>query len=205
MKLILTLFLITNLFANKITDLITQKYKETYPSIEIKNIKLTNFSNKKITKINSINTRLINTKKTTGTIIVNKDIYLRYKIDAFIYVVKTKKSIKRNSPITLSNSKVAKIKFFNLFSYPMSPLDIGKLSVRNYTPKDKIIYDYNTRKEILVKRGDMINVISKNSEIELTFRAKALNDGSKGEMISIEINNAKRKAKVIANNLVEIQ
>jgi flagella basal body P-ring formation protein FlgA len=206
MKILLILLLITNLFSfEKVENLIKQKYKETFPSIEIKNIKITNFSNKEIKNINSIDTRLLNPKKVNGTIIINKNIYLRYQIEAFIYVVKTTKTLKRNSNITLSNTKVAKIKLLNLVSFPIKPTNIGELSVKNYTPKDKILYDYNVRKEILIKRGEIVKVVSKNPEIEVTFQAKALNDGGKGETINIEINKAKRSGKVIGKQLVEME
>lgn len=211
MKKTLLIFLfITTLVADnsdnkEIKNIIIKQYKKTFPAMEIEKITLKNFSNRKITHINSIDTRFLNTKKTDGTIIVNKHTYLRYKIYAYIYVVKSTKVLKRNENITMNNVRVAKIKFFSLVTLPIKPSDIGNISVRNYTPKGKIIYEYNTRKGVLVTRGDVVQVVSKNSNIDVSFQAKALNDGGKGETINIDINGMKQRGKVIGKDLLEME
>jgi flagella basal body P-ring formation protein FlgA len=206
------LFLITIIFFNSILfsnesikNIIKNIYKEAFPSIEIESITLKKFSNKDINEIKIIDKRLINPKKVFGTVVVNKNIYLKYEISAFIYVVKTTKTLKRNEQINISNAKVIKMKLKNLVSFPINPNLIGELSIKNYTPKNKIIYDYNVRKEILVKRGSIIKVISKSNDIEVLCKGKALIEGGMGETINIEINKIKRTGKVIGRQLVEME
>jgi flagella basal body P-ring formation protein FlgA len=58
-----------------------------------------------------------------------------------------------------------------------------------YIPQNKIIYPYMlTTKDDIIK-GQTIYVISKSGAIEISFQAKALQNGKKGDIIKVKKDN----------------
>jgi len=173
-------FLPIFLFAGIIENNISKVYKEIYPNIKIENIIIKNYHNQKIKTIDISN---INPKKTSGTIKINNS-YIFYKLNAKIKVLKSIKIINKNESINHSNSKLKWIKFKNFYTYPITyyPNKAAKI----YIPKNRIIYEYMLQNKNIIKTGEMINIISKSGGIEISFKAKALQNAKAGDTIKVK-------------------
>ncbi|MHA1539725.1 MAG: flagellar basal body P-ring formation chaperone FlgA [Alphaproteobacteria bacterium] len=62
---------------------------------------------------------------------------------------------------------------------------IGK-TPRRSIPAHKAIKEHSLRKPILVEKGSLITILIKAPNMLVTSRAKALEDGSKGELIRVQ-------------------
>ena len=191
--ILIILFFPILLFANTLDNAITNKYKTIYPNIKITKII---YSKKISQKIISIDTSLINTNKPNGIIKINNSIFLSYKITAYLKVLKTTQVIHKGDIINHSNTALCKIKFKNFYSIPLltHPKDMMSTS---YIPKNKIIYSYMVSKPFLIKRGDMVQIVSKSGNIEITLQGIALQNGKKGDSIKVKINSTTYNVVVI--------
>ena len=189
------------LFAGVIENNISAVYKNTYPTIKIDNIYTKTYTPYK--KITSIDTSTINPKKSSGVIKINHSIFVTYKIDATLKVLKSTETIHKNDKIDYTNSKLTSIKFKNFYSYPLTKYNY-QIAAKMYIPKGKIIYEYMTQKPYLIKRGDNIQIISKSGNIEVTLEATAMQNGRKNDIIKVKINKTIYKAVVISKGLAKL-
>jgi flagella basal body P-ring formation protein FlgA len=173
-------FLPIFLFGGVIENNISKVYKETYPTITIEHITIKNYKNQKIKYIDTSN---INPKRKSGTIKINNS-FVFYTIDANIKVLKSIQIINKNDPITPHNAKLTTIKFKNFYAYPMTyyPKKIAK----QYIPTNKIIYKYMLKDKSAIKKGQIIEVISKSGGIEVTFREIDMQNGKIGDTIKVK-------------------
>ena len=196
----LILFLPIFILAGVIENNISKVYKNYYPNIQIKNIKIKAYS--PIKKITSINTSSINPKRTNGMIKINNS-YASYKIDANIKVVKSVSSINKGELISNLNAEVTTIKLKNFPTTPLMDLDKNYIS-KMYIPANKIIYKYMVKKPYFVNRGEEVQVISKSGNIEITLTGTALQNGNKNQIINVKIDNKIYKVKIIDKGLGEL-
>ncbi|NPA54944.1 MAG: flagellar basal body P-ring formation protein FlgA [Epsilonproteobacteria bacterium] len=168
------------LISGVIENNITQAYHQIYPSIIIKHIKISNYRNQ---KIHSIDTSMINPKRNAGTIKVN-DFYVFYKLDATIKVLKSITYLNKGDKLSRANTALQRIPFTNLYTYPVTTYT-DKV-IKMYLPANRVIYQYMLANRSLVKRGDIIEVISKSGAIEVSFRAVALSNGKAGDKIKVK-------------------
>ena len=200
-KPIWLIFLFTYINAS-IKDVITQKYEESYPTINIKQIKV------KEVPYKNIDTRFINTKRNYGTILIttkeNTKRFLRYKIDATIIAPVTKYKLQRNHKLSADDIKLKEIKFKNFYSYPINIENINKYITKRIILKDKIIYQNDVRMAYDINKYAKIKAIDKTSSIEIIIQATALRDGNIGDIIPIKIGNKRYQARIISKNMVEI-
>ena len=182
------------LFAS-INEKIIKFYKSYYPNIEIKKIIIHPTPPKKYKNIKF----LLSPKRSFGTIkIDNKFFYL--KIKAILPVCKATKIIKTNENI---ECKIEKVPFRNFYSKPI--LNFKNLVASKIISKNSIINESNTKKRPLIFKNSTISAIIKSKNILITSKAKALQDGNRGDEIRILINKRVKKAKVIDKGVVEIE
>ncbi len=187
------LFLPLFLFAGVIENNISKIYQNYYPTIKINNIKIKIYS--PIKKIESINTSTINPKRYNGIIKVNNS-YASYKIDAEIKVIKSVSVINKGELISNLNANLTTIKLKNFPTLPLMKLKNNYIS-KMYIPSNKIIYKYMVKKPYFVNRGEEISVISKSGNIEMSLSGIALQNGNKGQIIDVKIDNKIYKVKII--------
>jgi flagella basal body P-ring formation protein FlgA len=168
------------LFAGLIEQNISKVYKKTYPTIKIDKIIIKNYKNK---PIKYIDTSYINPKRVSGTLRVNSN-FIFYKIDATIKVLKSTTDIKKDEAITSSNSELSSIKFKNFYSYPL--IHHTNKVAKIYIPKNRVIYEYMLKDKSLIKKGDIVDIISKSGGIEVIFRAIALENAKAGDSIKVK-------------------
>jgi len=170
-------------FAGIIENNIAKIYKQTYPTIKIEKIIIHNYKNQKIT---SIDTSMINPKKESGNIKVN-NFYIFYKIKAKLKVLKSTQTITKNEQLNNTNTILEYITFKNFYSYPLT--HYSNKVAKMYIPKRKIIYEYMVTTPNIINIGKTITIISKSGGIEVTFQAKALQNGKVGDTIKVKKDN----------------
>ena len=69
---------------------------------------------------------------------------------------------------------------------------LGMVAARNILP-ETIIQNYDIRKKILVKKGQLISLIKKSGEITLLLKGIAMEAGGKGEIIKVRSKNNPQK------------
>jgi len=168
------------LFAGVIENNISKVYKEAYPTINIKNIILSKNIKKPIHLIDISN---INIKRNSGTIKVN-NLYLFYKLDASIKVLKSTNIINKNEKLTTTNTILKQIPFKGFYSPPLTSYtnNVAKM----YIPKNAIIYDYMITTANAIQKGEKINIISNSGGIEISFQAISLQNGKPGDIIKVK-------------------
>ena len=193
-KKLILLLLPLFLFAS-INNKIIKFYKSYYPNIEIQNIKITPTPPKKYKNIKF----LLTPKRSFGNIKIDNKFYY-VKIKAILPVCKATKIIKINENI---ECKIEKVPFRNFYSKPI--LNFKNLVASKIISKNSIINESNTKKRPLIFKNSTISAIIKSKNILITSKAKALEDGNKGDEIRILINKKIKRAKVIDKGVVEIE
>jgi len=191
--LFLPLFLLAS-----INQEIISFYKKFYPKIIIKNIKIIPTPPKKYKTFKIF----INPKLTSGNIKINGK-YFYVRIKALIPVFVTTELIKPNEKI--KNKVILKeIPFRNFYAKPLYNIP-SSLVASKIISKNAIINSLNTKKMPFVIKNSQVSVLIKSKDITITFFAKALQDGYKGDIINIIFKNKIKKAKVIKKGVVEIE
>ena len=197
-KLIIIFFIPFFLFAS-VKEEIIKFYKSHYPTIEIEKIT----SNKPFPKqYKNIDFKLVNYKLPSSTLIIDGKYYF-YKIKAKIKVFTAQKIIKVNELIK-PNVIFKYVEFKRFYSTPLTTLS-DNLVASKVISKNSVIYETDTKIRPLILKGEYVNVIFKNSNIEIYAKGKALNEGNLDDIISVQINNKIYSGKVAKNGTVIIK
>ena len=195
---ILIFFIPFFLFAS-VKEEIIKFYKSHYPTIEIEKIT----SNKPFPKkYKNIDFKLVNYKLPSSTLIIDGKYYF-YKIKAKIKVFTAQKIIKVNELIK-PNVIFKYVEFKRFYSTPLTTLS-DNLVASKVISKNSVIYETDTKIRPLILKGEYVNVIFKNSNIEIYAKGKALNEGNSDDIISVQINNKIYSGKVAKNGTVIIK
>ncbi len=196
---------------SKIEKKIEEFYTEHYPSIEIKKIIIEprgyieslpndySISIPKRSYLSNVGTLNIKSLK-------NRKLFFDYTVDATIDSFVTTKAIKKGTELSPKNSKKTKIVLSKLRASPLQTIHSSTLQAKNHIKKDKTLTIRDVVQLDVVKRNSMVVVVLNNSNISITFNAKALQNGKNGDIINIQKSDGKRlRARVIGRNRVEIQ
>ena len=195
---ILIFFIPLFLFAS-IKQEIINFYKSHYPTIEIEKIT----SNKPFPrKYKNIDFKLANYKLPSSTLIIDGKYYF-YRIKAKIKVYTANRVIKVNELI-LPNVSLKTITFKNFYSKPLIKI-APNLVASKIISKNTVINESNTKIRPLILKGENVNVIFKNHNIEIFAKGKALNDGNLNDIINIQINNKIYTGKVVGNRNILVK
>lgn len=195
----------------KIDSYLKNYYKKHYIDLLILNIVVTPRSylehmpdNYTITtnKKAYLNTKGIVSVKTNE----NKKIFFNYQIEAKVKVVVAKEDIHKDSELSLLNSKKKSIILTKFRALPLQNINKSTFQVKHNIKKDFILTQRDVVPLFLVKRGSSIRVVVEDSNIAISFMAKAKQDGRLGETITVVNSQGKRlKAVVTAKNSAEIR
>jgi flagella basal body P-ring formation protein FlgA len=174
-------------------------YKSHYPTIEIEKI----ISNKPFPKkYKNIDFKLANYKMPSSTLIIDGKYYF-YRIKAKIKVYTADKVIRVNELI-LPNVSLKSINFRNFYSTPLIKI-APNLVASKIISKGAVINKSNTKIRPLILKGENVNVIFEDPNIEIFAKGKALSDGNLNDIIKVQINNKIYTGKVVGNGNVLIQ
>ncbi len=196
---------------SKIKKSIEEFYKEHYLNIKIKNIiveprgYLTALPKKYSTDI-KLRNRLSNSGILNIKTLQNKKIFFNYEIDATIDVFVSKNYIKKGVELSPLNSKKKSIILSKFRALPLGKITNSTLQAKRTIKEDEILTMRDVITLRLVKKNSMVVVHLNDANIDITFSAKALQDGKNGDIITVVKSDKKRlKVRVIGRNRVEIR
>lgn len=191
---------------SKIKEEIHKNYLEKYKSIEIQSIKVkprsytkslpSNYTVKLQNKGHLNKEGVVSIKSDTS-----RQVFFDYFIDATLDVYVARKDIKRNSELSTINTTKKSIILEKFRAMPIENIELAHLQSKRYIKKDTVITHRDTRELQLIKRGSIINVTLNNSNIAISFSAKALENGVLGDIIKVKQKNQKiLKVKIVGRN-----
>ena len=188
--------IITQDIANEenIKEYILSQYKALYPHFELESISIDipKSLNPKA-KIRKLSLPSNATKKPSGTIIATilqgkgvVSVPIGYHIYANVLIVQATLSIKTGTDITQQNTQTQWISLSAIKGNPLPPQEIGNVSARSLIPPNSIITRDKVQERILVRKGDKITGLYKSQSMQAQIALKALQNGSKGNIIKAQ-------------------
>ena len=116
-------------------------------------------------------------------------------VTASLSILQAKKHIKRNEELSLFNTKTRSIHFDKFHALPLMKLSTGSTQAKYSLKEGKYISSRDIRPLFLVRRGSNVNVSLDNSNMSISFVAKALQNGCYADIIQV-INHKGRRIKV---------
>lgn len=192
----------TSFIEEKIRGLYLQKYQ----SIDIKSIKVKPRAYlDTLPQKYSVKVQAKNFLKREGVVSIksekNRQLFFNYIIDAKIEVYSARKDIKRNSELSNINCVKKSIILDKFRAMPVQNVQIGRLQSKRHIKADTILTQRDIKELHLVRRGSNVNITLNNSNIAISFSAKALEDGVYGDIIRVKQKNSTvLKVKVTGKN-----
>ncbi|WP_456480226.1 flagellar basal body P-ring formation chaperone FlgA [Nautilia sp.] len=178
---IIVFFIPLFLFASVKKEIINF-YKKHYPAIKIEKIT----SNRPFPeKYKHISFKLANYKLPSSTLIIDGKYYF-YTIKAKIKVFTARKIIRVNEPIK-PNVTLKLINFRTFYSKPLDKIP-ENLIASKIISKNSVINESNTKIRPLILKGETVNVVFENKNIEIFSKGEALNDANANETVKVKIN-----------------
>lgn len=136
----------------------------------------------------------------------NKKIFFNYSIKANINVVIAKDTLQKDDELSVLNTEKKSIMLKKFRAIPLQKTSKSSFQVKRRISKGSIITDRDVIGLYLVKRGSVVNVVISDSNILISFSAKAKQNGRLGESITVVNSQGKKlKAVVTARNSAEIK
>jgi len=213
------LLFITLIFSNlisfegekKLENYIYKKFTGYYPSMSVSSIMIkANSTIPKGYKLSRVFFQKNSLKRENGNFsaIYSKDsyekrVFLKYHIDATVPVFVATDAITSHTPLDSSMFSIKTIKFTNFYDKPIQKL--AGYESKTYLPKGKILTSRLVRKTPLIYRNSTVNAVASDGGLEVYFTAKALEDGSLGQVIKVKRDRKILRAKVISQDKVQIR
>ena len=180
---------------------IKKYYRKQYPTIKISSIEvepmiyteslppsyIIKFEKKQY--LSNIGTLYIETPE-------HKKTFFHYLIRAKVSVYISKHEIKKGVQLNNGNCKKNSIMLEKFRAMPIQSLNADSYQSRHHIRVSKVLTQRDVIQLDLVKRGSMVNVFMNNSNMFISFTAKALQNGQLGSTIEV-INSKNKKIKVV--------
>lgn len=194
---------------DELKDKLVEYFLENYPNMEIKKVEITPRGYIK-TLPNEYDIDMPSPLSSSGVIHIITPQKMKYffdfYIDGYIDVFLTKNTIKRGEALSDQNIIKKHIKLEKLKDTPLNSFEDNRLESKKQLTKDAILYKNDVTQKRVVKKGSMVNVSYDEEGIDITFSAKALQDGKLNDIISIQNSSNKTiKARVIGENMVIVE
>ena len=194
-----------------IRDEIKKFYRVHYQNIVFKNIEIhsrgyiNSLPKKYIVTINKKNSLRSDAILSIKSLKTKKQLFFNYKIEADVDVFISKDIIQRKEELSKKNCIKQTIHFDKFRALPIKKIGKRYIQSKHKIKKNSIITQRDIQKFNLIKRGSNINVILRNRNINISFSATALQNGTLGEIINVKPNNSKiLKIRVIGYKLGEV-
>lgn len=185
----------------KIKNFLIKHYKAKYKEIEIQNVVVSpRVYRESMPKEYHIEIRPREHLKKDGIVAIktgtNKKIFFNYSIKAFVKVLTLKKDLNRKGELSQLNTTKSSIILDKFQAMPLQTVQNNTLELKHAMKKGELLTIRDVTPLSLVKRGSSVNVFLYDGSIVITFSAKALQNGAKGETIFVE-NDKGKKIRVI--------
>ena len=136
----------------------------------------------------------------------NKKIFFNYTIRASIKVLKSRMKIKKDSELSIVNLKQKEIILDKFRAIPYQEIESGMYQAKHHILEGKIITLRDIIALYLVKRKSNVNISMSRDNIDISFSAKALQNGKLNDIIKVQKSNGKiLKVTVTGRNKAEIR
>jgi flagella basal body P-ring formation protein FlgA len=196
---------------SKIENELIKYYKKNYDDIDIEyvNVEPRGYIDKMpddyIVSIRSRN-YLYNNSILSIKTLKNQKIFFDYTIKATLPVYITKQNIKKDTPLSALNTIKKSIILDKFKDKPVQNITKNQLQTKRNTKKNHLLTYRDVEELSLIQKGATVNVVFVNSGFNISFTARALQEGRLGQVITVQKSNGKRfKVKVISKNKAEMQ
>lgn len=136
----------------------------------------------------------------------NKKIFFNYQIKAKLSVIVAKDVMQKGDELSPLNAKKKSIMLQKFRAQPLQEIKKSSLQIKRRVKKGTVLTQRDVAGLFLVKRGSMIYVVVSDSNIAISFMAKAKQSGRLGDSITVVNSQGKKlKAVVTAKNSAEIR
>jgi flagella basal body P-ring formation protein FlgA len=199
-----------------VKKLLRQKFKIKYPSIKIKNIEITSTSplpaKLSFYKLKDIDLAQNDYRSASGTFGViykkgmeTKKIYLRYMIDANIFVFKASYNLRNGKILNPDDYERVEIKFDKLPLHVISGKIKKDYIIKGYIRKGLILSTNNLKIKKNLLKNSYVKAILEDENMILEVDARILNDANIGDIVKIRTTNGKiLRAKIISLKTAKI-
>ena len=218
-KILLSLLFSISLFANNqeaIKEALLQKFLATYTNLQIDSLEIKppskfpkNFEDYTFEEIYISKTDLKKSKGNFSATFTDgfkkKKLYYTYKMVAFIDVYVAKYSIRKNHTITPRLLKHKLVKFTHFYDQPIDEGYFFDYSAKRVIKAGQIVTKRDVKENLAINSGDFVKATIRDGLVEINFRAKAIDGGNVGDIITIKRGYKKRfKAQIVAKDRVEV-
>ncbi len=184
----------------KIEDFVRHYYLEHYPSMQIKKVLVTPRSyTTSLPKEYTLHMQRESFLRHKAIVILKsykgRETFFDTFITASLTILSAKKDIKRNEELSVFNTQKTSIHFDKFYALPLMQLSPASLQAKYFLKKGKSINVRDIRSLYLVRRGSSVNISLDNSNMNISFVAKAIQNGAYGDIIQV-INSKGRKIRV---------
>ncbi len=134
-------------------------------------------------------------------------IYVPIRLNVYKHVVVADRTLSRGTRLSMDDIKLAEanIAGINHGFYTKKNDVIGKELIRSIATGIPLTANY-LKNPMVMKRGQSVTILAKNSSLQVSMRGTALNKGREGDMIRVRNNKSKRiiDAIIINTNTVEV-
>ncbi len=196
---------------SNIKSQLIENYKEHYPDLKINSVLIMprGFVKSLAKKFQvSLNKKAYLSKKGTLSIktIDNKKLFFDYLIDANLYVYTSKRKLHRGDRVSTLNTIKKNIVFDKFRALPINISHLNTSQAKRNLKVGKILTIRDIQSLDLVKKNAHVSVSLKNGNINISFFAKALQNGKLQDIITVQKNNRQKiRVRIIGKNMVELK
>jgi flagella basal body P-ring formation protein FlgA len=195
---------------------IYEEFTENYDDLEINSITIspntkTNLNGYQISSINFDKYMTNNARGTLGVTFTNgssqnKNVYFTFEIEAKQKILIATDNIEKDEILSKGNIALTLVPFIKRqTSTKEDILSDRYICASQNIKKGSVITDRVIKKVDIIKRGSSVNAVYSKGAIDIEFSATALQNGTFDEIILIQRDDKKYKAKVIDSGFVVIE
>lgn len=180
---------------------IKNEYKREYPEIKISNIEIENISND---TQNGLRYRFLelqkqNLKKNFGVAAAlfftekntTKRVFIRYKIEAQLPIVKAKYNLQKDKIITEEDIVVEEAELKSFYSKPLTPKEVIGLATSRFISAKTTLYQKDAKRPPLIRKNSIAYASINEDGVAIEFEVIALEDGNVGDIINVKTKSGK--------------
>ena len=126
-----------------------------------------------------------------------KRVFFSFQIDAIIDSLSAVGSIKSGEVIDKNNTTITQIPLTKNMILPVSAEILGQYEAKSFIAGGASIVASKITPKIIVRKGDILSVDFKETDISINFSVKAMQDGAKGQTIRAQNTQSNRELNVI--------
>ena len=127
----------------------------------------------------------------------SKKVFFNFQINATIDSLNAVGSIKSGEIIDKNNTTITPIPLTKNLSLPVSAEILGQYEAKSFISGGSSIVASKITPKIIVRKGDILSVDYQNSDINITFSVRAMQDGALGQNIRAQNTQSNRDLNVI--------